>query len=156
MIRAWILWTRRRNEDNLNPLRVFFESFHRRINFSYRKVLHEENNTPALVAALFRVDIIFFFRLLDSRLLEVGDKTNVSVPIWLWRENSTRCGGWFTSADAAGWEDEPVHEDAFAVIVRIVGQQSMPLVFLLATAFTVATICMSFSATQQKLLTLEL
>ena len=37
-------------------------------------------------------------------------------------------------ADAAGGEQEPVHEDPGAVIVRVVGQQSVPLVPLLARA----------------------
>ena len=30
-------------------------------------------------------------------------------------------------ADAAGGEEEPVHEDAGAVVVRVVGQQTVPL-----------------------------
>ena len=34
------------------------------------------------------------------------------------------------SADTAGGEEEPVHEDAGTVVVRIVGQQSVPLVLL--------------------------
>ena len=34
-------------------------------------------------------------------------------------------------ADAAGGEEEPVHEDTGTVVVRIVGQQSVPFVLLL-------------------------
>ena len=34
-------------------------------------------------------------------------------------------------ADTAGGEEEPVHEDPSTVVVRIVGQQSVPLVLLL-------------------------
>ena len=34
-------------------------------------------------------------------------------------------------ADTTGGEEEPVHEDPGAVVVRIVGQQSVPLVLLL-------------------------
>ena len=40
-------------------------------------------------------------------------------------------------ADTAGREEEPVHEDTRAVIVRIIGQQSVPFVLLLTD--TVAT-----------------
>ena len=35
-------------------------------------------------------------------------------------------------ADTAGGEEEPVHEDPSAVVVRVVGQQPVPLVLLLA------------------------
>ena len=34
-------------------------------------------------------------------------------------------------ADTAGGEEEPVHEDTRAVIVRIIGQQSVPFILLL-------------------------
>ena len=37
-------------------------------------------------------------------------------------------------ADAAGGEEEPVHEDAGTVIVGVIGQHAMPLVLLLAGA----------------------
>ena len=37
-------------------------------------------------------------------------------------------------ADAAGGKQEPVHKDPGAVIVWVVGQQSVPLVSLLARA----------------------
>lgn len=37
-------------------------------------------------------------------------------------------------ADAAGREEEPVHEDALAVVVRVVGEEPVPLVLLLAAA----------------------
>jgi hypothetical protein len=43
------------------------------------------------------------------------------------------------SADATGRKEEPVHENAFTIVVGIVSQESMPLVFLLATAVAVAT-----------------
>lgn len=49
------------------------------------------------------------------------------------------------STDAAGWKEEPVHEDAFAIVVRIVSQESMPFVFLLAAAVAVATAGSRFS-----------
>ena len=42
------------------------------------------------------------------------------------------------SAHAAGWEEEPVHENPFAVIVRIIGQKAMPFVLLLAATLAVA------------------
>ena len=37
-------------------------------------------------------------------------------------------------ADAAGGEEEPVHEDTSAVIVGVIGQQPVPLVSLLTGA----------------------
>ena len=39
-------------------------------------------------------------------------------------------------ADAAGGEEEPVHEDAGAVIVGVIGEQPVPLVSLLARAIS--------------------
>ena len=42
-----------------------------------------------------------------------------------------------TPADTAGGEEEPVHEDAGTVVVRIVGQQSVPLVLLLTGTVSV-------------------
>jgi len=33
----------------------------------------------------------------------------------------------------AGWEEEPVHENSFTVIVRVIGQQTMPFVLLFTT-----------------------
>ena len=42
-------------------------------------------------------------------------------------------------AGAAGGEEEPVHEDAVAVVVGVVGQQAVPLVLLLAGAVAGAT-----------------
>merc|ERR1719481_2168710 len=46
------------------------------------------------------------------------------------------CEEWVfvTPADAAGGEEEPVHEDARAVVVGVVGEQPVPLVFLLTAA----------------------
>ena len=40
-------------------------------------------------------------------------------------------------ADATGGEQEPVHEDTSAVIVRVIGQQPVPLVLLLTGAVSV-------------------
>ena len=42
------------------------------------------------------------------------------------------------SADTAGGEEEPVHEDPGTVIVRVVRQQSVPLVLLLARTVSTA------------------
>ena len=44
---------------------------------------------------------------------------------------------WRIPADTAGGEEEPVHEDARTVVVRIVGQQSVPLVLLLTGTVSV-------------------
>ena len=40
-------------------------------------------------------------------------------------------------AGTAGGEEEPVHEDPGTVVVRIVGQQSVPLVLLLTGTVSV-------------------
>ena len=37
-------------------------------------------------------------------------------------------------ASTAGGEEEPVHEDAVAVVVGVVGEEAVPLVLLLARA----------------------
>ena len=42
-------------------------------------------------------------------------------------------------ADAAGGEEEPVHEDAGAVVIWVVGQQAVPLVLLLAGTVAVTS-----------------
>lgn len=47
-------------------------------------------------------------------------------------------------AYAAGWEQEPVHKYSFAVVFGIVGQQSVPFVFLLATAIAGTSVCLHF------------
>ena len=43
----------------------------------------------------------------------------------------------YRAARTARREEEPVHEDTRAVIVRIIGQQSLPFVLLLTTTVTV-------------------
>lgn len=47
-------------------------------------------------------------------------------------------------AHAARGEEEPVHEDALAVVVRVVGQQPVPLVLLLAAAVSRAPLRLGF------------
>ena len=44
-------------------------------------------------------------------------------------------------ADTAGGEEEPVHEDTGTVVVRIVGQQSVPLVLLLTGTVSATAEC---------------
>ena len=44
-------------------------------------------------------------------------------------------------ADTAGGEEEPVHEDAGAVIVGVIGQHAVPLVLLLTRAVPGAAEC---------------
>ena len=44
-------------------------------------------------------------------------------------------------ADAAGGEEEPVHEDAGAVVVGVIGQHAVPLVLLLTRAVPGAPEC---------------
>lgn len=54
------------------------------------------------------------------------------------------------STHAARWEEEPVHKDALAVVVRIVGQQTVPLVLLLAAAVPGAPLRLGFSVKEEK------
>ena len=48
-------------------------------------------------------------------------------------------------ASTARRKEEPVHEDARAVIVRIIGQQSVPLVLLLTGTVAIAAWCGCFA-----------
>ena len=48
-------------------------------------------------------------------------------------------------ADAAGGEEEPVHEDAGAVVVGVIGQHAVPLVLLLTRAVPGAAECQGTS-----------
>lgn len=48
------------------------------------------------------------------------------------------------ATDAAGGKQEPVHEDAFAVVVRVVGKKSVPFVFLLAAAIADTSLGLDF------------
>lgn len=50
------------------------------------------------------------------------------------------------AANAARRKQEPVHKDAFAVVIRIVGEQAMPFILLLAAAIARATIRPAFPA----------
>lgn len=52
---------------------------------------------------------------------------------------------WIAATDAARWKQKPIHEDALAVIVGIVGEQTMPLVFLFTATFTSAPARLHFS-----------
>jgi hypothetical protein len=51
---------------------------------------------------------------------------------------------------AAAGKEEPVHEDALAVVVGIVGEQTMPFVFLFTAALTSTTICLHFSTKNKR------
>ena len=44
-------------------------------------------------------------------------------------------------AGATGREEKPVHKDASTVVVRVVSQESVPFVFLLAGTISVAAKC---------------
>lgn len=51
---------------------------------------------------------------------------------------------WLASAYTARREEEPVHEDTFAIVIRIVGEQSVPFIFLLAATVTGTPIRLGF------------
>lgn len=50
----------------------------------------------------------------------------------------------FTSAHTARREEEPVHEDTFAIVIRVVGEQSVPFILLLAATVAGAPIRLGF------------
>ena len=52
-------------------------------------------------------------------------------------DDLTRISLFSLPTDTARREEEPVHEDTRAVIVRIIGQQSVPFVLLLTTTVMV-------------------
>ena len=52
----------------------------------------------------------------------------------------------FLPADTAGREEEPIHEDSRAVVIRVVRQQSVPLVLLLTCAVSAASWGFGFAA----------
>lgn len=53
-------------------------------------------------------------------------------------------GNWLASAHTARREEEPVHEDTFAIVIRIVGEQSVPFILLLAATVIGAPIRLGF------------
>ena len=53
-------------------------------------------------------------------------------------------------ADAAGGEEEPVHEDAGAVVVGVIGQHAVPLVLLLTRAVPGAAECQGTATSSDK------
>lgn len=55
-------------------------------------------------------------------------------------------GNWLASAHTARREEEPVHEDTFAIVIRVVGEQSVPFILLLAATVTGAPIRLGFRA----------
>ena len=56
-------------------------------------------------------------------------------------------GNWLASAHTARREEEPVHEDTFAIVIRVVGEQSVPFILLLAATVTGAPIRLGFLET---------
>lgn len=52
---------------------------------------------------------------------------------------SANCCLWTAATHTARWEQKPIHEDSFAIIVRVVGEQTMPFILLLTTAITTTT-----------------
>lgn len=53
-------------------------------------------------------------------------------------------GNWLASAHTARREEEPVHEDTFAIVIRVVGEQSVPFILLLAATVIGAPIRLGF------------
>ena len=54
----------------------------------------------------------------------------------------------FLPADTAGRKEKPIHEDSRAVVIRVVRQQSMPLVLLLTCTISTASRGFGFAATR--------
>lgn len=60
-----------------------------------------------------------------------------------------------TSTHTTRWKQKPVHENAFAVVVRIVGEQAMPFILLFTTTIVTATTCFAFPAWKKMKYSLE-
>lgn len=60
-----------------------------------------------------------------------------------------------TPADAARRKEEPVHEYPLAIVVRIVRQQPVPFVLLLAVALAIALLCLDGPAERRRTQRLE-
>lgn len=55
-----------------------------------------------------------------------------------------------TATYTARWEKEPVHENSFTIIVRIIGQQTMPLIFLLTPTVSWTPLCLQLISKKKK------
>jgi len=53
---------------------------------------------------------------------------------------------WQAATNTTRWKEKPIHEDAFAIVVGIISQQTVPLVLLLAAAVATATSSPRFRA----------
>ena len=54
---------------------------------------------------------------------------------------------WQAATNTTRWKEKPIHEDAFAIVVGIISQQTVPLVLLLAAAVATATSSPRFPVT---------
>lgn len=93
------------------------------------------NMYPTTVYILFQ---FFFFFINFNRIIR-QEVFLISI-IRRWKFVSNR----LASAYTARREEEPIHKDTFAIVIRVVGEQSVPFVFLLAATVAGASIRLGF------------
>ena len=71
-----------------------------------------------------------------------GDHIELMIRCWTFRiqRDTKKKGSGIASANATGGEQEPVDEDALALVLQVVRQQAVPLVLLFAAAVAVAAL----------------
>jgi len=70
-----------------------------------------------------------------------GDHIELMIRCWTFRiQRDKKKGSGIASANATGGEQEPVDEDALALVLQVVRQQAVPLVLLFAAAVAVAAL----------------
>lgn len=57
---------------------------------------------------------------------------------------------WITTANTARWKQEPIHKNTLAIIVWIIGEQSMPFIFLFTATITATTTGLHFAILNSK------
>lgn len=93
------------------------------------------NMYPTTVYILFQ--FFFLFYKFQSNIRQ--EVFLISI-IRRWKFVSNR----LASAYTARREEEPIHKDTFAIVIRVVGEQSVPFVFLLAATVAGASIRLGF------------
>lgn len=82
---------------------------------------------------------VFFFFFINFNQITRQEVSLISI-IRRWKFVSNR----LASAHTARREEEPIHKDTFAIVIRVVGEQSVPFVFLLAATVASAPIRLGF------------
>lgn len=93
---------------------------------------------------IYSSSFFFFFFFLFSSFINCNGITCREVFLISIIRRLKFVSNWLASAHTARREEEPVHEDTFAIVIRIVGEQSVPFIFLLAATVTGTPIRLGF------------